>query len=204
MAKKAKRAIDRQKTLNATSKAGPKADSTQSVFKHGYDKVVAATRMGNLDMFKDGVAALELAGISVFTVRFVDEDDLSIVSAAELALRRRCASVFTELVNTAIAKVRQKPQDIWPLKILLDALSSRIQAFKIEYGKDVEAWYYSNLVNCILELGIRVEGPARVGYPGKIWDHVCAERAAQEEKAALELAIATLSRKGASRGGSRL
>ena len=204
MAKKEKRAIDRQKTLNATSKAGPKADSTQSVFKHGYGKVVAAMWMGDLDMFKDGVAALEFAGSSVFNVMFVDKADFSTLNVGEFALRYRNAPVLTELVNAAIARVRQEPQDIWPLKLLLDALSSSIQASEIEYGESAEVWYFSFLVKCILELGIRVEGPARIDYPGKIWDHVCAERAAQEEKAALELAITTLNRKGASRGGSRL
>lgn len=204
MAKKAKRAINRQKTLNVASKTGAQANSTLSFFNDGYDKVVAGTRKGNLDLFKAGAAALELAGCSVFSVRFVDENDFSFVSAADLALRCRNAPVFTELVNTALTIVRQRPQDTSPLKILFDALSSRIQALEIGYGTGVEAWYYSKLVDCILELGIRVEGPARVGYPGKIWDRVCAERAAREEKIALELAIAAPSRNGASRGSARL
>lgn len=204
MTGKAERAKDRQKTLKATSKAGAKADSAQSYFNDGYGKVVAAMWMGDLDMFKDGVAALEFAGSSVFNVMFVDKADFSTLNVGEFALRYRNAPVLTELVNAAIARVRQEPQDIWPLKLLLDALSSSIQASEIEYGESAEVWYFSFLVKCILELGIRVEGPARIGYPGKIWDHVCAERAAQEEKAALELAIATLNRKGASRGGSRL
>lgn len=204
MTGKAERAKNRQKTLKATSKAGAKADSARSFFNDGYDKVVAATRMGDLDMFKNGVAALELAGSSVFEVMFVDKVDFSTLNVGELALRYRNAPVLTELVNAAIARVRQKPQDIRPLKLLLDTLSYSIQASKIEYGESAEVWYFSFLVKCILELGIRVEGPARIGYPGKIWDHVCAERTAQEEKSALELVVAAPSRQGASRGSSRL
>lgn len=204
MAGKAKRAKGRQKTLKAAGKTARQAYSIQSVFNDECGKVAVATRTGNFEMFKKGLAALELAGSSVFTLLFVDEDDRSIVNLGELALRCRNADVFTELVNAAIAKVRKDPQNMRPLKMLLDVLSSRIQAFEIVDGAHAEAWYFSHLVKCILELGIRVEGPARVGYPGEIWDRVCAERAAEEEKIALELAIAAPSRNGASRGSARL